>query len=52
MKWLQATAENGFRSHTLFARDPFLDKIRRLPQFTQFMAEMRAEYEHLRTEFS
>ena len=52
MKWLQATAENGLRSHTLFARDPFLDKIRRLPQFTQFMAEMRAEYEQLRTEFS
>ena len=52
MKWLQETAKSGFRSHTLFARDPFLDKIRRLPQFGQFMAEMRAEYEQLRTEFS
>ena len=40
------------RREALFARDPFLDKIRRLPQFGQFMAEMRAEYERLRTEFS
>ena len=30
MKWLRETAKRGFRSHTLFARDPFLDKIRRL----------------------
>ena len=52
MKWLRTTADNGFRSYTLFARDPFLDRIRRLPQFGQFMAEMRAEYEQLRTEFS
>ena len=52
MKWLQATAESGLRSHTLFARDPYLDKIRRLPQFGRFMAEMKAEYEQLRTEFS
>ncbi len=52
MKWLRTTADTGFRSYTLFARDPFLDKIRRLPQFGRFMAEMRAEYEQLRTEFS
>ena len=52
MKWLRTTTENGFRSHTLFARDSFLDKLRRLPQFEQFMAEMKFEYEQLRTEFS
>jgi Tfp pilus assembly protein PilF len=51
LKWLRTTADNGFRSHTLFARDPFLDKIRQLPQFGQFMAETGAEHEKLRTEF-
>ena len=52
MKWLRTTADNGFRSYTLFARDPFLDKTRSLPQFRQFMAETGAEYEKLRSEFS
>ena len=52
MKWLRETAKRGFRSYTLFARDPFLDKIRQSAAFGQFMTEMRAEYEQLRTEFS
>ena len=51
MKWLRTTADTGFRSHTLFARDPFLDKIRGLPQFGQFMSETAVEHEKLRTEF-
>jgi hypothetical protein len=52
MKWLRTTAETGFRSYTLFARDPFLNKIRQSKPFGQFMTEMNAEYEQLRTEFS
>jgi len=52
MKWLRITAENGFRSYTLFARDPFLDKIRQSTPFKQFMTEMGAEHEQLRAEFS
>ena len=52
MKWLRHSAEKGLRSYTLFARDPYLDNIRRLPAFNQFMAEMRAEYEQLRNEFA
>ena len=52
MKWLRETAKRGFRSYTLFARDPFLDRIRQSTAFAQFMTEMRAEYEQLRTEFS
>jgi eukaryotic-like serine/threonine-protein kinase len=51
VKWLRESAEKGLRSYTLFARDPFLDKIRRLPEFRWFMGEMRAEYEQLRNEF-
>jgi eukaryotic-like serine/threonine-protein kinase len=51
MKWLRESAEKGLRSHTLFARDPWLDTIRRLPEFRQFMGDMRAEYEQFRAEF-
>ena len=51
MKWLRESAEKGLRSYTLFARDPFLDKIRRLPEFRQFIGDMRVEHEQLRNEF-
>jgi serine/threonine protein kinase len=51
MKWLQTTADNGFRSHTLFARDPYLDRLRGMPQFEQFMAKLASEHGRLRTEF-
>jgi serine/threonine protein kinase len=52
MRWLQHSAEKGLRSYTLFARDPYLDKVRRVPTFSQFLAQMRAEYERLRNEFA
>ena len=51
MKWLRESADRGFRSYSLFARDPFLDNIRRLPEFEQLMAEMKAEYDQLLKEF-
>jgi protein kinase/serine/threonine-protein kinase len=51
MKWLQKTADNGFRSQTLFSRDPYLDRIRQTQQFEKFMAKLAAEYGRLRTEF-
>jgi protein kinase/serine/threonine-protein kinase len=51
MKWLRESAERGLRSYTLFARDPFLDKIRQLPEFGQFMTEMKAQHDQLRIEF-
>jgi hypothetical protein len=51
MKWLRESAEKGLRSHTLFARDPWLKKIRRFPEFRQFMGDMKAEYEQCRAEF-
>ena len=52
IKWLHETSDRGFRSYTLFARDPFLDNIRQLPEFEQFMSEMKAEYDQLRNEFA
>ena len=51
MKWLLETAK-GIPFYPRFARDPFLDKIRQSTPFRQFMTEMRAEHEQLRTEFS
>lgn len=51
MKWLRESTDRGFRSYPLFARDPFLDKIRQLPEFRQLMTEIKAEYDQLRKEF-
>ena len=51
MKWLRESATLGFRSYTLFARDPFLDNIRQLPEFGQFISEIKAEYDGLLAEF-
>lgn len=51
MKWLRETSDRGFRSYPLLARDPFLDKIRQLPEFGQFMNEAKAQYDQLRNEF-
>jgi len=51
MKWLRDSAEGGNPSYTLFARDPFLDKIRRSPEFIEFMAGLRLEYDKYRNEF-
>jgi len=51
MKWLRDSAERGNPSYTLFARDPFLDKIRQSPEFIELMAELKLEYDKYRSEF-
>ncbi|MFZ0060585.1 MAG: protein kinase, partial [Pyrinomonadaceae bacterium] len=51
LKWLRITAKEGFPCYTLFARDPFLDPIRKDPAFVQFMAEMKNRWEGYRGEF-
>ena len=51
LKWLRITAQEGFPSYTLFARDSFLDPIRKDPAFIQFMAEMKTRWEGFRREF-
>ena len=51
VKWLRETATKGNPSYTLFTRDIFLDKIRRSPEFIQFMEEMKPIYERRRAEF-
>ena len=51
VKWLKETAATGFPNYPLFARDPFLDRIRQAPEFVQFMAEQKAQWEKYRQEF-
>ena len=51
LKWLRTTVKEGFPCYTLFARDPFLDPVRKDPAFIQFMAEMKTRWEGYRREF-
>jgi len=51
VKWLRETAATGFPSYPLFEREPFLNRIRQTPEFVQFMAEMKTQFERYRREF-
>jgi TolB-like protein len=52
VKWLRESAVWGFHLYPRYVRDPFLDRIRQSPEFTQFLAEMKAENDRYRREFS
>ena len=52
VRWLREAAATGFRCYPLFEHDAFLNRIRQAPEFIQFMAEMKAQYERYRREFS
>jgi tetratricopeptide (TPR) repeat protein len=52
VKWLREAAVWGFHLYPRYVRDPFLDRIRQSPEFTQFLAEMKAENDRYRREFS
>jgi tetratricopeptide (TPR) repeat protein len=52
VKWLRETAETGYPDYPLFARDPFLDRIRQAPEFIQFMTEQKAQHERFQQEFA
>jgi hypothetical protein len=51
VKWLNETANTGFPNYPLFERDHFLDRIRTTPEFIQFMANQKAQWEKRRAEF-
>jgi hypothetical protein len=50
VKWLKETAATGFPNYPLFARDHFLDRIRQAPEFVQFMAEQKAQWDTFQQE--
>jgi tetratricopeptide (TPR) repeat protein len=52
VRWLREAAATGFRPYLLFERDTYLNGIRQAPEFIQFMAEMKAQYDRYRREFS
>jgi len=43
--WLRKAARNGLPSYLLFLRDPLLDSLRGEPEFIQFMAELKRDWE-------
>ena len=51
VKWLKETAATGFPNYPLFERDPYLDRIRQAPEFNQFMADQKAQWEKYKQEF-
>ena len=52
VKWLKESAVYGFHLYPRYTRDPLLDRIRQSPEFIQFLAEMKAENDRYRREFS
>jgi tetratricopeptide (TPR) repeat protein len=52
MKWLRETAATGYPVYPVFARDAFLDPLRKEPEFIQFMTEMKSLNDKYRSEFS
>jgi TolB-like protein len=51
VKWLKEATATGFQGYPLFERDAYLNRIRQVPEFIQFMAEMKAQNERYRREF-
>jgi len=51
VKWLNETANTGFPNYPLFEKDHFLDRIRTTPEFIQFMADQKTQWEKRRAEF-
>jgi tetratricopeptide (TPR) repeat protein len=52
VKWLRESAVSGYHLYPRYTRDPFLDRIRQTPEFIQFLADMKAENDRYRREFS
>jgi TolB-like protein/tRNA A-37 threonylcarbamoyl transferase component Bud32/tetratricopeptide (TPR) repeat protein len=52
VNWLKVAAVTGFHLYPRYVRDAYLDRIRQAPEFIQFLAEMKAENERYRHEFS
>lgn len=52
VKRLRETAATAFPCYPLFERDPYLNRIRKAPEFVQFMEEMKAQFEKHKQEFT
>jgi TolB-like protein len=52
VKWLRESAVTGFHLYPRYERDAYLNRIRKAPEFIQFLAEMKEENDRYRHEFS
>jgi tetratricopeptide (TPR) repeat protein len=52
VKWLREAAVTGFQLYPRYVRDTYLNRIRQAPEFIQFLAEMKAQNDRYRHEFS
>ncbi len=52
VKWLRESAITGFHLYPRYVRDVYLNRIRQAPEFIEFLAEMKAENDRYRNEFS
>jgi TolB-like protein len=51
VKWLREAVATGFLVYPLFERDALLDKIRKAPEFVQFLTELKVTVDGYRREF-
>lgn len=51
VKWLRETSATGFPNYPLFDHDPYLDRIRKTPEFIQFLSDEKARWEKYHQEF-
>jgi TolB-like protein len=52
VKWLRKTAEGGYPCYPRFQHDAYFDRIKQTPEYVQFIAEMKSEWETYETEFA
>jgi eukaryotic-like serine/threonine-protein kinase len=52
VKWLRESAATGYHLYPRYTRDPLLNRIRQSPDFIRFLADMKAENDRYRHEFS
>jgi hypothetical protein len=52
VQWLREAAATGFQLYPRYGRDTYLNRIRRAPEFIQFMAEMKIQNDRYQREFA
>jgi len=52
VKWLRESAVTGFHLYPRYVRDVYLNRIRQALEFVRFLADMKAENDRYRREFS
>jgi len=51
VRWLEETVRWGFPCYPLFARDPWLEPIRKSPEFVAFMERLKPDWERMKAAF-